>query len=865
MLPIYAIAAELLAGLDRETRIVLTAPTGSGKTTQVPQILHKSGRFAGEVVILQPRRLAARLVAQRIAQEMQSRVGEVVGYQTRHDSQVSAATRIRFLTEGLFLRRLQTNPTLDGVSIVVLDEFHERNLATDTSIALVKRLQETRRPDLRMVVMSATLEVERVREYLGCPALETHGRLFPVEVKHLTPRSSAGNKSSVGKFDNRVGPGVWDVAAEAVAAIVAGGAPGDVLVFMPGGYEIRRTIESLERARVGETLAVFPLYSELPAKEQDLALAPAPHRKVIVATNVAETSITIEGVRHVVDSGLARINRFDPKRGINVLAVEPISRASADQRAGRAGRTAPGTCTRLWPESDHRHRPGHSTPEVLRLDLAEVTLQLYAYGVDDVAAFPWLEKPDEAALAQAHRTLVELGAVTPPPHRLTDVGRRMARLPMHPRLSRMLMAASDRNGLGRAALWAALISERDILQRGGERSFAEDLGKDFPQSDFVVLERALAFAKSASYDAGRCAAKGVNGNAAREVEKTRRLYLDAAREAGLPAPSPREDDSIENLGRALLVAFPDHLSMRRNAGNLAAAVVGGRRGQLDPDTVATHVGLLLPVEIREIGAGGAKSGDVKTVLSLITEVAPEWVRDVHPQRVIEAAETTFNDEAKAVEARRVVRFDDLVIEENLLHESRVNPSAAAEILAAEVIAGRLKLEQWDDSVEQWIARVRCVAAWFPERGLITYSDDELRLVVEELVDGAIRYKDIRGRPVLGVIRNALSWDDQQFVERMAPERVPLPRGWKMRIEYAPGAAPRGRGRIQDFFGVAETPRIAGGRVRLLLELLAPSQRPVQLTEDLASFWKNLYPTLRKELGRRYPRHDWREDPLGERV
>ena len=854
LLPIHDIRDQILEALRVSNRLVLTAPTGSGKTTQVPQFLLDSEfvRDGRQIIILQPRRLAARLVAMRVAAELKTTVGEVVGYQTRHESRISGKTVVRFMTEGLFLRLLQSNPKLDGIAAVILDEFHERNLATDTSAAMVRTLQESGRGDLRLIVMSATLDVQRISDYLKSPSLQAHGRAYPVDIGYMA-RRTAGSKRMVSRFARSTQTPVWDLAAEALGDILDAGEEGDVLIFMPGAYEIRRTIEACARV-VGAGVSIFPLYSELPAAEQDLAIAPCSSRKVIVATNVAETSITIPGIRHVIDSGLARVNRYDPKRGINVLAVEPVSQASADQRAGRAGRTAPGTCIRLWPENEHRHRPAHSTPEIQRLDLAEVVLQLHSFGVKDLRTFPWLEAPGELALQQAIALLQELGALTEKaPPSLTKLGATMARLPMHPRVSRMLAEAADLNCLDRATLWAALISERDILIRGAENSFARELEDAFPRSDFLVLESAMSFARRSNFEADRCGSRGLHANACREVDRTRKLYADACRSAGLSGGRGDGGDVIEALAECLLVAYPDHLALRRNDSNLACALAGSRRGQLDPESVAKQVGLLLPVEIREIGAGQA----VKTVLSLATEIHPDWLRTVHGERIRRERTTEYNPAMQAVEARDREVFEGLTLEESLLPDSKIDRPAAAALLAEQVINGTLKPEKWDEAVDQWIERVRCVADWFSERKLIRYDEDERRLIIEELCAGAIRYKDIREKPVLPFFKDALSWEDQQLVEQMAPERLPLPRGWRMRIEYSAGSPPRGRAKIQDFYGLTETPRIAAGRIKLLLEILAPNMRPIQVTEDLANFWVNLYPTLKKELSRRYPRHEWR--------
>jgi ATP-dependent helicase HrpB len=834
MLPIYQVEDQIIAGLRQGNRLVLSAPTGSGKTTQVPQMILRHNLAPGGVVVLEPRRLAARLVAERVASEMGCRPGQAVGYQTRHDSKVGPDTRLRFITEGLFLRLLQDGGSLRGLGAVVLDEFHERSLASDTALAMLRLLQESRRPDLKMVVMSATLDAAAVSAYLNCPALEAGGRLHPVQAHYLEKKSLLP---------------CWDLAAEALLTVLEREAEGDVLIFMPGGYEIRRTIESCRRVLGGPVPLLLPLHGELPAEQQDQAVRPDPggRRKVIVATNVAETSITIEGVRHVIDSGLARVNRFDARRGINVLAVEPISQGSAQQRAGRAGRLAPGTCYRLWTAAEQRSRPAHTTPEIRRLDLAEVLLQLKALGVADLEAFPWLDKPEPASVRQALGILEMLGAITAA-GKLTDTGVRQARLPMHPRLSRMILEAARRGCLRRAALWAALVSERDILLRtGGEGLRAPVKGE--PATDFLVLERALEAARGARFDPRRCTDMGVNALACREVDRTAALYLDAAGAARQTHAA--QADSVEEVLKCLLVAFPDHLAVRRGESNLACALSGKRRGELDRQSAAREAAVVLAVDIAEVGTGKT----VRTALGLASAIETSWLAQVHPGRVRRETAVEWNPDQRVVERVERLSFDDLVIAQAVHGEAPAE--AAAELLAELVFEGRLKLSGWDENVEQWISRVRCVGQWFPERKLLGYDDDDRRVILGEICRGAVRYSQIEDRPCLEAVRGALSYEDQRFVEKMAPERIELPGGWKMKVDYQPGAAPKGRAKIQDLYGLKHSPSVAAGRQKLIIEILGPNYRPVQTTDDLAGFWKKLYPVLKKELARKYPRHEWR--------
>jgi len=848
MLPIHSIRQQVTRVIAAGGDAVIAAPAGSGKTTQVPRFILEALRSGPRrVLVLQPRRLAARLMAARVAAEMNSRLGDLVGYQTRHDSCVSDRNVIRFMTDGLLPRLLQDDPLLGGVGAVVLDEFHERTVAADLSLALLRRLQQTHRPDLRIVVMSATLDVRPVRDYLKCEVLEAAGRVYPVEVRYCARRTAARSV-----FDRRiVQPQIWDLAAAAVAQLLSATDDGDVLVFMPGVYEIRRTIEACRRTPGRDDVLLCPLYSELPPEEQDLALAPRPGRKVIVATNVAETSITIEGVRYVVDSGLARVSRYDPGRGINVLAMEPISRASADQRAGRAGRLGPGICVRLWPEDEHRHRPPHLTPEIQRTDLAETVLRLRSLGIDDIGGLDWLEPPPARNVQEAIELLRELGAIGDD-GRLTSAGDAMARLPMHPRLARMLVEAARRGCLERAALWAALVSEREITVAGRFNASAVAAGP--VKSDFLVLEAAMEAASRVRYDAERCVAMGLNAAACRQVDRTRRLYLAAARSAGLHCARRGKSEhpaDIADAAGCLLAAFPDHLAVRRG-GSAVCELSGGRRAQIDPQSLVRDEGLLVAVEIQEVVSAGHGA---KIVLSLVTAVERGWFDEMLGGRTAARRIVAWNPSTLSVEARRQLMFGDLVISESPGGEP--DAALAADMLARQVVAGAIRLEKWDDSVQQWIARVRCVRKWFPERNLIFYDEDEQRLIIAEICLGATRYSQIAQRPCLEHVRAALSPEDQRFVERMAPEFIMLPGGRRMRVTYAENAQPRGRARIQDIYGLKRAPTVAGGKVKVLLEILAPNMRPVQVTDDLENFWKNLYPDIRRQLARRYPKHEWR--------
>jgi ATP-dependent helicase HrpB len=833
-LPIASIRDAIVAALAGGNRLVLTAPTGSGKTTQVPQYLAAAPAISGSVVVLEPRRLAARMVARRVAHEMGSEPGGLVGWQTRFESVVSPATRVRFVTEGVFLRQIQEDPGLRGVGAVVLDEFHERSLDGDLALGLVRRLQETVRPDLRLVVMSATLDAARVSGWLGCPALEASGRLFPVAVEQ------------VGRPADRTAP---EAAADATVRLLGEMPDGDVLVFMPGRLEIERTVGEVAR-RVGPTTMVVPLHGSLPPAEQDRAVEPAPRgkRKVIVATNVAETSITIEGVRAVVDAGTARVHRHDAKRGLNTLRIEPIARATAEQRAGRAGRLGPGRCLRLWSAAEHARRPAFEDPEIARVDLADALLRLKSLGVADAAAFPWFEPPPAELVVKAEAALRGLGAADGE-GRITKVGAAMAEMPCEPRTARLLVEGV-RLGIARdAAFLAASVGERDVVTAASPAALREACAEGDPVSDTLARMRILEAVDAKSRTPARVT---LHPLATREAVQAASQYLRAAgRLARRERIADRTGPAGPSLLRCLGVAFPDSIAFRPNAQKPFCHLAGRRKVTVDADSIVQSAGFLLALEVRESGSGDA----TLATLSMNTPLPRELLEELFPGRFSRRVEVGWNDATQAIEEIDAELFDAIEISRTL---RPARPDAATAVALADRIEdGTIRLERWDEAVEQWIERVRCVAAWFPERGLITYDADELRLIRAEIATGAVRASEIRGRPCLEKVKDALSWDDQEFVRKVAPESIPLRRGFRMKVEYKVGASPRGRAKIQDLYEEPGTPTVAAGRVPVTLEILGPNYRPLQVTQDLANFWKVHYPELRPHLARRYPRHEWR--------
>lgn len=856
-LPIYELESSLVTALRARGRLIVQAPTGSGKSTQVPQMLLSHGLLGerGEVVVLQPRRLAARMLAKRVAEEVGTWLGEVVGYQIRLDSRVSQATRIRFVTEGILLRQMSFDPTLRGVSAIVFDEFHERHLYGDISLARAIQIQQATRPDLKLVVMSATLDTAKLKDYLApCDVLTSQGRTFPVRIEYL-PKSV--------NFEHDP---VWSVAARECERVAAQ-TTGDLLVFMPGAYEINRTVQEVQGSPALRGFACFPLHGELPPDQQDRAVARAESRKIIVSTNVAETSLTIDGVTAVIDGGLARVARYDPHRGINTLLIEKISVASSDQRAGRAGRTAPGVCVRLWTEKEHAQRPLQELPEVKRLDLAEVVLTLKASGIDDVAGFPWLEQPDPKALERAETLLEDLGAVgagtpssrergegTPPPlKQITEVGRKMLRFPMHPRYARMFLAAQDYGCVRSIALMAALTQGRNFLLRNVDKATAEarvDVLGDEHESDFFLLMRAWRYAERANFNLDACRRLGIHAQGVRAVGPLFEQFLGIASAEKLDVAEQRIDGVA--VRKCVLLGFSDHLARRLDKGTLRCELVHKRRGVLARESAVQEAPLLVAAEITEIES----RGEVSTLLGLCTAIEEAWLKELFPGDFTDAGGVSYDETQRRVMARRERRFRDLVLESRQTADEPP-PGAAAAILTREVLAGRITLTEWNESVEHWILRVNCLAKWWPELEVNPIADADRATLIEQVCYGSYGARELKDKPVMPVLRDWLLAEQLAVLDEYLPERIEMANGRKARLTYSKDGPPVLSARIQELYGVDAKFTLGRGRVPVKIEVLAPNHRPIQVTDDLSNFWREQYPKIKTELSRRYPRHEWR--------
>lgn len=828
-LPIDALLPEVIRSLVSSPSLVLEAPPGAGKTTRVPTAvlgaLDAAG-LAGEVVVLEPRRIAARMAARRVAEELGEPVGRTVGYAVRFEEVSSAQTRIRFVTEGVLTRRLIADPQLSGVGAVVLDEFHERHLHGDLALALTRRLQLTSRPELRLVVMSATLDAAPVAAFLGdAPRLTSEGRLYEVSVEHDERRDDRPLPLRV---------------AGAVRRLVREGLDGDVLVFLPGAREIQQTGEALGAIAAEHDLALLPLHGSLSPAEQDRAVGPSPRRKIILSTNVAETSVTIDGVVAVVDSGWVRSASHSAWSGLPRLALGPISRASATQRAGRAGRTRPGRCLRLYTRGELMARPEHDLPEIARADLAETALLLASLEGGDAGAVPWLESPPAAAMEAASGLLRGLGAIDGAGG-LAPTGRRLLALPIHPRLGRVALEGHARGVGADACAIAALLAERD--GRSPDAGVGRIRGAR-GRSDVLTLLDELDERRQPSVGRVR-----------------ERLARVVAKLGGPPGPRPGSPKAYEDaLLISLLAGYPDRVGRLRRPENatgragMEVVLAGGGTASLSEQSVIGEGDLIVAIDVEERLQGRS----AKAVVRLASEVEPDWLLDLFTERVTDTTEAVWNGAAQRVEVLSRLSYGALVLEESRRRD--VDPALATPVLAREALAVGYRAFTKGDSLTSLGARLEFARERCPELGFPELGEPALQAALEALCEGRRSFAELADADLASAVRTRVGHDLLRRLDEVAPERVALKGGRRLEVVYASGAAPHVASRLQDFFGMADGPTIALGRVPVVLHLLAPNHRAVQITTDLAGFWVKHYPAIAKELRRRYPRHSWPDDP-----
>lgn len=850
-LPVFEISAALCSALQASTgvRVLLKAPTGSGKSTEVPGMILDHG-IEGMVLVIEPRRMAARLLAGWVAKQRKAVLGRDVGYAVRFDTRYGNDTRILYLTDGVFQRWLQDDPELRGVGAVVFDEFHERRLAVDMALGRCLDLQDGARPDLKVVVMSATLETAGLADFLApCTMLEAGGRLYPVDIIYRPDRPVVN--------DRRGGPPreipIWEKMVEVCREAMVMPDAGNILMFLPGTHEIRKTIALLEQGSTTRGWDVFPLYSSLPPAAQEAAIAPAGKPKIIVATNVAETSLTIDGVRTVIDSGLARVAAYEPRRAINTLLIKKISRASAEQRAGRAGRTSSGRAFRLWSAAEHARRPEFDAPEVHRVDLSEAVLLLKSSVSSDVRDFRWFDAPIEASLVRAEQLLHALGALNAAGE-LTDEGAKMAAFPLEPRFSRLLLAGHQFGCVAEMAFIAAAVQSEGIFtnKRGGigrkDFIFAED------QSDFAGEWRAFESAESMQFDPHRCGQLGILGRAARETAQGFERLCTLVSRLGWDWQAVNFQARHEAVAHAMLAAFNDQLAIRFNQGTLACRLVGNRRGKLDDESCVKNAAAFVAAEITEVEAR-----EVIVHLKRSTAIDPAWLAAMFADDMTITDGAAWDDARRRVVSRKEVRFRDLVLETKE-SDHHINADQAASILAARVISGELTLKNWDHSVEQWTARLELLGRAMPELGMPGWTDDDRADAIAQICHGSFSYKEIKEANVWRVLHDWLSPAQRQALDHYCPERIPLTNGQFAKITYQPAIDPFISVRVSHLFGMWETPMIADGRVPLLVHILTPGQKPWQMTKDLQGFWASGYAQMKKEVAGRYPRHPWPDNP-----
>lgn len=812
-LPIDEVLPHLLDRLDAAPNAVLQAPPGAGKTTRVPlALLDRPWLDGRRIVVLEPRRLAARTAAQRMAATLGEEVGGTVGYSVRMDSRVSERTRIEVVTQGLFLRRLQGDPALDGIGAVLFDEIHERSLDGDLALAFALQSQELLRDDLRLLAMSATLDGAPLAALMGASEpITSEGRAHPVETRWAEPPT---------------GDRIEDWTARIVRRTLAD-EPGSILVFLPGGAEIRRVERLLAEAGVPANVTVVPLHGDLTLQAQEAAIHPAPdgRRKVVLATSIAETSLTIEGVRVVIDAGLARRGAFDPRSGMGRLETVRVSRAEADQRRGRAGRLGPGVCIRLWSEASDRALQGFAPPEIQRADLAPLALELAAWGVTDTADLRWLDAPPQALLGQARALLRQLGALDGA-DQITPHGKAMAELGLHPRLSHMALAARAR-GQGRTACdLAALLGERDLL-RG-------------PARDIDLRRRLDLLAE------GRDAGAAVDKATLHRVRETARQL-----ERQLGGPRGRPDP--EAAGAVLAFAYPDRIAQRRPGAPGQFRLSNGRGAAVDPTDPLAAADYLVVADL------DGRNRDARIFLAAPIEQADLVADFAEAMRTEDVC--AWDPREDAVVARRRRFLFELVLKDEPL------PNPPADRTTAGMVEGirqmGLATLPWTKELDGLRARIAFLRRMDPDRWP-DLSDAALTAGLETwlapFLGGITRRSHLSRLDLHAALTAGLDWSTRQDLDRLAPTHLDVPSGSRVPIDYS-GEEPVLAVRLQELFGLAETPRVAGGRVPVLLHLLSPAHRPVQVTRDLASFWANTYRDVKKDLAGRYPKHYWPDDPL----
>lgn len=823
-LPIDAILPALSAALENRPNAILQAAPGAGKTTRVPLALKDAHFLAGRrLLMLEPRRLAARAAAARMAASLGESIGQTVGYRIRGETRVSKQTRIEVVTEAILTRLLQTDQALADYGLIIFDEQHERNLHTDLGLALCLDVQENLRPDLRLLVMSATLEMDPLSKLISDATLLTcPGRTFPIQIHYLAANPKL-------PLEGRVGTAIEHALNHD---------DGSLLVFLPGSAEIRRQMAWLEAHGLTQQASIHPLYGNLPPTQQDAAIAPAPpgQRKIVLATAIAETSLTIDGIRVVIDAGLSRDARFSPRTGMTHLETGPVSRAAAEQRAGRAGRLMPGICYRLWSEQAHAQLPAYAEPEILHTDLAPLALELARWSVTNPSNLRWLNAPPAAAYARARELLIQLEALDPQ-GRLTTHGQTMSQLGVHPRLAHMLLKASTDDATRQACELAAVLSERDL-------AIATD--KQRPSID---IESRLALLRG----------DPIPGLAPRQssLNNARNLAQDLQRQLSKLAIDPHAQKTLRltddiSSGALLALAYPDRIAQQRQTGSYRLS--NGRGATLPTTDPLAHQPFLVAAELE----GGKDNATIR----LAAAISLGEIRQFMKHRLVIKNEVTFDPATRAVQARRREYLDALVLTDTPL------PAPAQEQVRAALIEGirelGLSILPWDKIGQQWRARLDLAYRLDSEAGLPNADDTSLLATLEDwlgpYLSGLSSLSNLSSHHLNEGLQNLLTWTQRQQLDALLPSHLSVPSGSRLAIDYSQ-SSPVLAVRLQEMLGCKETPTVAHGRLKITLHLLSPGRQPLAVTQDLPNFWQHVYPQVRKEMRGAYPKHYWPENPL----
>ncbi len=807
-LPIISVLPEVKAALSAGNLVILQAPPGAGKSTVLPlHLLDSPWLKDGKILMLEPRRLAAKMVANRLAQQINEETGETIGYRIRFEKKISSATKLEILTEGILTRMLAEDQALEQTGMVIFDEFHERSIHADLALVLCYEIQQALRPDLKILIMSATLDTEfLMKAFPGAPLIKSEGRQYPVTIHYSKEEERTPLSRQMGSL----------------IRLAIEKEEGDILAFFPGTGEIRRTKELLDEELRG--VNVVPLYGDLSWKEQQEAILPNAGgiRKVVLATSIAETSLTIEGIRVVVDCGYSRVPRFDPRSGLTRLETIKVSKDTAEQRAGRAGRLGPGVAYRMWEEGKQQYLLPHRKPEILEADLAPLLLELSNWGQEPIQSFHWVTAPPDANVSQARQLLEELGAVRN--GLITTEGKEMAKYPTHPRISKMFLESRIDGNLSLACDVAALLEERNPMRKedGVNMGLGLDLLQRWRRKEKTNAERFL-------------------------LERLEKVSAEWKKRTG----AARNDKTYSDTDAGHLVAFAYPERIAKKISGTRYRLANGRTAKLEDHDPLSHEEWLAIAHM-DAGTGEGK-------IFLAAPIDPEDIQHLS----IEKDVMLYDEQKDELLLRREKRIDGIVLESKPLKEI---PREEFEKLLCEVVRMKgLSLFESNEDTDQLRTRLGSLRKWAPEQWP-DLSDQSLLADCEKnilpFLTDVKRMKDLKKIPLKNILLNTLTWEQQLEIDKLAPRAIKVPSGSEIKINYSKeGSQPVLAVRLQEVFGLTETPAIMNGKIRLIMHLLSPGYKPVQVTQDLASFWKTTYHEVRKELRIRYPRHSWPEDPM----